>query len=472
MNKIYTIVDIVLECKEGFLNIPLAICYEENGIYLFDTCINDIEFYKKCRNSFLTLRGMTDSYQKIEAYGLFISNFKTPSKAATLACDRFIKIIEPWAGKFNEETNVDKLEGIRVFGIELEGLKIKFSDRTEIERYRKSGKIDDILNFKFDHNHCELLLNDELFNKNYSILFTANPKNENIFIEFVSKSGCHDLFYEDYKKIRPSFIQFLSFINGAPILLRKEFTGTFHGTVGSGNIYSEITAIYSHKPMDKLYYSDYLPINDGHSLTEKILPILMLQGFNNYYKHNKALDLNSLVASINEAYQTTGSKEQYYILITALEKVINNFNKTNKQLKTLVDPSFFDNTLKAELLHIIENHKALIKAENKTAFDIYKSRIGGLNRIKENDNKQKFYQFFDFCKIEVSPYLSNLIEVERNQAVHEGKIGDNDTEALVSYQKLDHLLRDIVLNLMDYNRIRKPKVAYQSPFPYSTPWST
>jgi hypothetical protein len=177
------------------------------------------------------------------------------------------------------------------------------------------------------------------------------------------------------------------------------------------------------------------------------------------------------VDSINQAHQTSGPKEQYFILITALEKIVNNFHKTSLTSETLIESDFFDNTVKGELLQTLEKHRAKIKGYNTIAFDILKSRIGGLNRRKKNDNKQKFYEFFQFCKIGVSPYLTNLIEIERNQAVHEGKVGNDYNEELAAYLKLDHLLRDIILNLIGYDRIRNPKLYYQKPFPYKTPWS-
>lgn len=471
MSKLYTIVDTILECKGELLNIPFAVCFLENGVYSFDTRIHDSDFYKKYRDSYIVLKGTTDSNHKIEAVGLFISKFVTPSKAATLACDKFVKITKPWGGEFKNDIEESSTENKRVFAIELEGLKIRYSDRTEIERYRRSGKLEDFLNFEFDHNECVILLNNNVLQKNYSVLLTANSQNENTFIEFVTKEGYDDLFEDDFKKFRAAFIQFLSFINGAPLLLRKQFSGNFHTISGSGNVDAEITAIYSHKPLDKLYYSEYLPINWNHGMTNDILPILFLDGFNNYYIQNQTLDLNSLVSSLNEAHQTGGPKEQYYILITALEKIVNNFYKKGNKSETLIQPAIFNNSIKSELLRVLENYKAEIKTDNKAAYDIFKSRIGGINKIKDNDNKQKFYQFFNFCNIEVSPYLSNLIEVERNQAVHEGKVGNDENDALSAYLKLDHLLRDVILNLMQYNKTRNPKVMRQKPFPYKTPWS-
>jgi len=470
-NKLYRIIDATLECKGDSLKISYAICFEENGIFSFDTRVTDMEFYKKYRNSYIALHGLTDDHHRIEAKGLFISSFKMPSGSIILTCDRFIRIIKSWNGELIKEYIPFTVNHSRVYGIELEGLKMHFSDRTDIERYRKYGKIEDLIDFKFDHNQCGLLIKDESLEKYYSVLFSAHSQNDNILVEFVSQSGHHDLFYEDYKRIRSTFIQFLSFINGAHILLRKEFTGNFHSLPGMGNVETEITSTYSRKPLDKQYYSDYLPINQDHTMTDRILPILMLKGFNNYYKFNKTLDLNALVASLNDAYQTSGSRERYYILITALERIVNNFIKPNQKSNNLLETDFFNNTLKAELLKTIENYRSEIKSQNNAAYDIFKSRIGGLNKLRENDNKQKFYQFFDFCKIDGSPYIINLIEVERNQAVHEGKVGNDDNEAYTLYLKLDHLLRDIVLNLIDYDRIRKPLVHYQTPYPYSTPWS-
>lgn len=156
--------------------------------------------------------GITEKGYPFEAAGLYISSYKSSTGATTLVCDGYIKVVDTF-NDFNEhpETQADS-GNRRVFAIELEGFKIQFSDHTEVERYRHDGKIDDLLNFKFDHTQCTLCVYDHPFHKYFNIKFSANEEDDNIRLEFFKTSVSVLLFEKDYKKFRDDLLHFLSLL--------------------------------------------------------------------------------------------------------------------------------------------------------------------------------------------------------------------------------------------------------------------
>jgi hypothetical protein len=61
---------------------------------------------------------------------------------------------------------------------------------TQIEKYRANGKVDELLNFDFDHTACAMVVNIEEGEGNYfNIIFTKNQGNDNIIIDFPDTKG-------------------------------------------------------------------------------------------------------------------------------------------------------------------------------------------------------------------------------------------------------------------------------------------
>lgn len=129
--------------------------------------------------------------------------------------------------------------------------------------------------------------------------------------------------------------------------------------------------------------------------------------------------------------------------------------------KTLIDKQKFDFEIKPRLLDALKLFESAIKTESKSAYNNLKSKLGGLNK-SNNDTNQLLNDFFVYAKIPINAAVTNLIEVERNLAVHEGIIGETEKERIENYWKLDHILRDCILNLIDYKSYRKRKVPYFS----------
>jgi len=98
--------------------------------------------------------------------------------------------------------------------------------------------------------------------------------------------------------------------------------------------------------------------------------------------------------------------------------------------------------------------------DNSSAWAIFKSKIGNINKSNKAETSQKLYELFTYSKIPINSEVENLIETERNQAVHEGVIGMTEQDRIKNYWKLDHILRDIILNLIDYKSYRNYNYKY------------
>jgi hypothetical protein len=81
--------------------------------------------------------------------------------------------------------------------------------------------------------------------------------------------------------------------------------------------------------------------------------------------------------------------------------------------------------------------------------------LGSLNKSNKNETPQKLYEFLTYANISINSEVESLIETERNQAVHQGLIGNTDIERVKNYWKLDHILRDVTLNLIGYKQMKQ-----------------
>jgi hypothetical protein len=151
-------------------------------------------------------------------------------------------------------------------------------------------------------------------------------------------------------------------MNGGNVFVRREFTGWFVTTSGNTFTNAQTVYIYSRKKRTIHNRSSFLPIDDNHEYTSRIVPNLLLKCFDMYFRLNKELDFLSLVFSLNNATETGGLDEKYYILITALEKICFNFAKNIRPgKKTLIDNTFFSSTIKKELEATIKKYEQDIK---------------------------------------------------------------------------------------------------------------
>ena len=84
----------------------------------------------------------------------------------------------------------------------------------------------------------------------------------------------------------------------------------------------------------------------------------------------------------------------------------------------------------------------------------------GFNSIESKpDTDEKFYELFKYSGIKKSPEIEQLV-TQRHFAIHEGDIGKSTKDKWRFYFKLDHILRDIILNRIGYDGVRKRQIDF------------
>lgn len=465
MKIAYTVTSGYVKCNEDTSEIHFAIIFIDNGVYKVETFFKDKGFFERNeKNSYFLLTGKTEKGWDIECHGLFRRFYKYENQKAEFICDNYIKLSNN-KKTFADEPEKEKTDEDTIFFVEMEGLRLHFSDFTQITRHRVYGEVDRLNNSTFDHTSCPTIINHSEFKGGnyYHLIFLKNPENENIIIDFTKNDGYCKFYFENYQKIKIDLVNFLSFINGGPVFIRRELAGRYYNEGGQRGYDAQTVYLYSKRRIVDFHCSNYLPINEHHSYSRQIFLDLFNKNdcFDKYIKLNKELDFNSLVFSLNNSYQTAGLEERYFILIGALEKISSNYSKAkNNGKQTLIDKTFFDKIIKQKLNEAIESFKSKIEKDNRYSWEIFKSRIGSLNNRNEADTVAKLYDFLQYAKIPMSDAVKNLIEIERHRAIHEGIIGETERESVDNYWKLDHILRDVILNLIGYESIVKPKFNY------------
>lgn len=457
----YTITKGEIKCGSFSCEIPFALVFDDNGVFYIETFLPNKQFYEQTKNiGFYSLIGKTEKGYDIEISKLSFHRLKYANLKLELICYGSLKLSDN--RKEQRELDNSNQYDYSIYVIEVEGLKMEFAHHTTIERFRNDGKVDDLLNFDFDHTSCAMTINfSEKEGNYYKLIFTKNPKTDNILIDFSKHVGYNRLTYKNYLLIKDSFLSFLSFLNGGHVTVRKEMTGWFITTSGSEYTNSQCVIIYSRKRETTKYLSNFIPANEHHSYSSSIVPHMFINCFDHYYRLNKQLDFISLVFSLNNSTETVGLEEKYFILITALEKLCSNYAKTIRQpKKTLIDKDTFINDIKPELEAVLEKFETVIKQDNLSAWAIFKSKIGNINKSNKAETSQKLYELFTYSRIPINNEVVSLIETERNQAVHEGVIGLTEHDRIKNYWKLDHILRDIILNLIDYRSYRNYTYKY------------
>ncbi|SDY14239.1 hypothetical protein SAMN05444411_1371 [Lutibacter oricola] len=453
MNLKYTIIEGTLNGEMKQCEIPFALVFEENGIYFLETFL-PVDFFEK--NDFskkYNLTGKTEKGYKIEIKDLTYSLYQGKNRKAKFVCRNYLKL--------TKENNISKeLIGDRedsILFIEIEGFNTKFSDYTDVKKIRQYGEVDDF-DINFDHTSCSMYAQIDGFRENYfHLVFSKSVSNDLISIDFTKNSGQGILTFKHYQKLKKQFIGFLSLINGGDVYVRRELTGKTYKVDGSD---SQIVYIYSFFKKNTSNTSHYIPINDNHSYSSSIFQNAFLECFNNFYHSDIKLDLVSIISSLNASFTTSGIQQSYSILINALEKLCSNYQKSNENLiENYIPNELWENTIKDNLIKVLKAYKPQINSNDKNNFSIFNSKIGDLNRRK-NSTVEKMYELFKFGCIPINENVNNLINKERHTAVHNGEFGKNSTEEYINYLKLDHILRDLILNIIDYRSYRKHTYEY------------
>lgn len=460
MDLVYTITSGSLECQDEIIDLSFALVFLDNGVYRIETLLTDNSIYKKNKfNHYYKISGLTEKNYKIECQDLFLTKYNSTNSKVTFVCEGYIKLCAPERELYwGEEKDTEKKQNI--WYVELENFKTKFANSTNIKKFRNGIESDDsFFDFTFDHTETTWVIDGLKGNGNYfNLKLIQNKNSENLLIDFRNheekRSHCI-LYYEDYLKIKHELITILSFINGARVKVRKEYIGIYHGQ--DNNTYtSEVEINYSFKNKNDDHYNDYIPVNSNHSFSDEIFREIFFRSFVKFQRINKILDLESLIFSLNVSSQTIGIEERYFILITAFERIAKKYsNYIAVESIGMIDEDFFSKKIKPNLIKAI----LPVKSIDEASWNRMSAVISNLN-INHTSTNKSLTNFLEYAKIPINKNVKSLIKRERNLAVHEGIVGKSDDEMFQNYLKLDHILRDCILNLIEYFSYRNRKYMY------------
>lgn len=454
MELVYTLISGTLNVKDKCFNLPFALVFEENGVYFIETFLSDEDFIsEELLHNYFALIGKTKKGYDIEVTGLSLLRYEERNQRIEFECEHYIKLTDN--RKEYQESEFDRIYGSRLWFLELEGLNMTFANYSEVIKYVAHEKKE--IN-KFDHTSCSLHLDLDTENPGNHIhmIFSKNPANNNILIDFTKQKGYSYLSFDYYKKIKNELIHLISFINGADVSIKRELTGKSYRSDASN---AQITYIYSFRKITNSSYCDFVPINRHHSYSKGIFWDIFLNCTKKYLNLNVNLDLNAFIVSLNNSYKANSLEDRIFILITAFEKIANSYYKMNDEQKnSILDVAFFDDELKPALIEILEKYRKRINKQS-TYYNL-KSRLGGINNGKYETTK-KLFDFLDYSNIPINEKVADIIEL-RNKVVHEGFIGSTEEEKLNNYMVFDNILRDCLLNIIGYSCYRNRSIKYFS----------
>lgn len=466
MKEVYRIKKGKLTIQNQVIPFDFGLVFEEEGIYFFDFYVSesfDLKAFmdnegEKFRRNYFTMSALTDKNNEIEATQLSIINITPDQSFMKMQSCGYLKHIEVRENFGDEKEKEEKDKRQTLFYLEIEGLKMEYVDLTETTRARGGAKINDFYDWERDYTRA-LLVYDSLINfdsNNFLFTFFQSENENNITIEL---PNCQDgesnvLHYDTYKEFKLDLTRLLSLLNGAEVAIRKEFTGGFYEI---GKVNSQEVITYSFKTIKNESYNRYVPLNNGFHRGDNILNYVFIHCFNKYVVENKKLDLNSIIFYLNGAEQTGSIQEKFFIQIIAFERLAQKFVETLNDDDVFILPDDDYQPIKKELFAVLKKHRS---KKNKNGIGDLKAKVGELHKIKFKSTEYKFLKLLERADIPLTPEIKKIIDKVRHKAVHHGEIGKGN-EGVKNYLVLDELLRDIILNIIGYDRARITRYRFE-----------
>lgn len=457
MKELYRIKNGKLKSRNYDLNFIFGLIFEKEGFLFFDFYISeesDLDNLQQESNDFIRqfflMTAITEDNNAVKATELFIRNIYWGKSKISMQCSGHLLHQSRSLFSEDEESKTDK--NLILYYLELEGLKMKFTDRTEIIKARNGERIDEFAIGELDHSTATLIYNGSSKStcNFFNLIFSKNKDNDNVIVTFPNNqqhnTGVNKLLYEVFNEFKRDFIFLLSLLNGAEVAIRKEFIG---GWYNIGTVNSEIIKTYSHESINNIRYNDYVPLN--YYMNEDILNHALCMCFDKFVIENKKLDLNSIIFYLNGAQKSVNIQEKFFIEIIAFERLVSNFMKTLDESDSFIISDNDFKEVREELINVLKKHPDIIGDK----LEALSNKIRDMNKAKSA--MYKFQKLLDYSRIEISADIKNIIKKVRNTSIHEGHIGTGE-EGIRNYFILDELLRDIILNLIGYNKTRNSRV--------------
>lgn len=319
----------------------------------------------------------------------------------------------------------------------LEGLKIEFDSHSKYQEddFGKNNKFHFAKEGLWDFTTVIFQLEDLI-----PYEFILYRKNEShIVAEFQSHS---QLSYSKWEEIKLDFIEFLSFLNGAFVLVREEHYGYLYSPA---DLTAEVSIYYSRETNTPRRYNNFMAINDKWYRNEHILQSAFMDNFRIYREQNHEWDLNTIIFYLNNAEQMQSIGDRIFIQTILLEKLSSSFAESVEEEFISIIPQDVFNELQKDLIEVLAKYQNKIE---KSKYNTIKGRIIEINKPKRGANNIKFKNLIEGVGIEVSERIEKLL-IKRNKIVHNGEIGEFD-EAYNDFVLMDRLLRRIILNIIGY----------------------
>jgi hypothetical protein len=465
VKEIYRLTKCKIKNTEFEFDFKFGIVYDDLGVIKFDLYLEDEQKiqqsdWNNILHDYFDLDAETEDNNKLTGTHLSITSLSSHNSKIKLTC--FEKII------FEEVRNdfPDEHEKEAIFYIELEGLKIEFSDITFNNKVRGGEKVNEFNDFERDHTSCLLIFNgDEYSCNHFKAIFYNHRETENIVVDFTKAPYPNNLKFDTYSNFKRDFIYFLSFINGANVKVRREYTGRSY-TLGQVN--SQKYHIYSFPKVNNKYSNDYIPIADPFYRSSNILGYFLMKHFDKFIEVNQKLDINSIIFYLNGANQAKSIEERFFILIIAFERLASNFiNNWVSDKEHVIIPNADFNLLKPKLIKVINDCKkekiSSLTEENveqkkewTKQYDKFSNIIGQMNMTNKSVS-HKFRELLKAVNIPINDDIKYILDYLRHTSIHKGEI-DEGQKGLKYTLVLDELIRDIILNLIDYTYKKKSKV--------------
>jgi hypothetical protein len=451
------------------LDIPFdfGLVFEEEGIFYIDVYVAEqfdlLSFMNNKEKIYLNdnffLKAKTDKKNELEATELSLRNITPHQSFIKLQSYGFIKhteVRENYVGK-EKEDNTDQMQTL--FFLEIEGLRIEYTDLTETIKARGGVKINEFNDWERDHTSAVLIYNSptKIGYNNFKFTFFPCESGNNIYVELPNyrDNGPNVLFYDVYKEFKRDLVFFLSFLNGAEVAIRKEFIGGFYNI---GKVNSQTIISYSFKTIKTESYNKYIPLNNPFNRVDHILGYAFIHCFNQFVLENKKLDLNSIIFYLNGAEQAGSIEEKFFVQIIAFERLAQKYVESIENSDSFIIDDSTYKPIKDELLLVLNKYS---KGNLKNSIDNLKGKIGDLNKVKRTSTEYKFKKLLEYSKINITPEIQVIIDEARHKSVHHGEIGQGN-DGIKNYLVLDELLRDIILNIINYDRARISRYRYKS----------
>jgi len=338
-----------------------------------------------------------------------------------------------------------ELNDLTLYYIEFEGLNMVQTDVTEVSKTRRGEDVSPWNNLERDHTPLMVIYDGDISQANFfHFTFFKSDSTDNIIAEFSNKNEKPPtpIKYGYWQTFKREFLYLLSFLNGGEVKIKNEHLGGF---VSSKGIKTQTEIFYSHPVLGARKTTGYIPINNKWYIDKYILHHSFTNCFNNYVKLNKLLDFNSIIYYLNGAQQVDSFDERFFISIIAFERLASTYAVSfNLSDENIVPDDKFE-PIKIELIRIIKGNKNILGE----GYSKIIQKISEVHKIKATSVRYKFKHLLEYAKVPVTEDIKNIIDKIRNTSIHSGEIGEGK-EGIKNYYVLDEMIRDIILNLIEY----------------------